>query len=31
MLDGNGDLVRSDWSPPAERPRLPGSFGWRPF
>jgi arylsulfatase A-like enzyme len=31
MLDAAGNLVRSDWQMPAERPRLPGSYGWRPF
>lgn len=31
MLDPNGDLVRSQWQMPEERPRLPGAFGWRGF
>jgi arylsulfatase A-like enzyme len=31
MLDRKGDLVRAAFEMPAERPRLPGYFGWRPF
>jgi len=31
MLDRSGDLVRSAFDARAERPRLPGHFGWRPF
>jgi hypothetical protein len=31
MLDRSGDLVQSAWHQPAERLRLPGHFGWRPF
>ena len=31
MLDANGGLVSRPFTPPTDRPRLPGSFGWRPF
>jgi arylsulfatase len=31
MLDPGGDLVKSSWSMPKERERLPGWFGWRGF
>ncbi len=31
MLDGQGDLVQSRFRMPAERPRIPGYYGWRGF